>query len=65
MNDIALSVLAATKEKFPEKETFSRGDIYHTGRSMGYTKAKFKELFTDIYRVSHGKYCFNILGDEK
>ena len=65
MNDIALSVLAATKEKFPQKENFSRGDIYHTGRSMGYTKAKFKELFTDIYRVSHGKYCFNILGDEK
>ena len=60
MNDIALSVLSATQQKFPEKEQFSRGDIYHTGRAMGFTEAKFKELFDDKYKVGHGKYAFNI-----
>ena len=60
MNDIAVSVLSATQQKFPEKEQFSRGDIYHTGRAMGFTEAKFKELFDDKYKVGHGKYAFNI-----
>ena len=60
MNDIALSVLSATQQKFPEKEQFSRGYIYHTGRAMGFTEAKFKELFDDKYKVGHGKYAFNI-----
>ena len=45
MNKVASSVLAEVQKRFPEKEMFSRGDIYFTGREMGYTESKFKELF--------------------
>lgn len=60
MNNIAAAVLAEVQKRFPEKEQFSRGDIYFTGREMGYTESKFKELFDDKYKVSRGKYAFEL-----
>ena len=60
MNNIASAVLAETKKRFPTQEVFSRGDIYFTGREMGYTESKFKELFDDKYKVSRGKYAFEL-----
>lgn len=60
MNTIASAVLAETKSRFPEKEIFSRGDIYFTGRDMGYSESKFKELFEDKYKVGRGKYAFEL-----
>ena len=60
MNNIASAVLAETKKRFPTQEIFSRGDIYFTGRDMGYTESKFKELFDDKYKVGRGKYAFEL-----
>ena len=60
MNTIASAVLTETKRRFPEKEVFSRGDIYFTGRDMGYTESKFKELFDDKYKMGRGKYAFEL-----
>ena len=60
MDKIASAVLAEVQKRFPEKEMFSRGDIYFTGRDMGYTESKFKSLFDDKYKVSRGKYAFNL-----
>lgn len=60
MDKIASAVLAEVQKRFPEKEMYSRGDIYFTGREMGFTESKFKELFDDKYKVSRGKYAFNL-----
>jgi MoxR-like ATPase len=60
MNLVASEVLAETKARFPNQEVFSRSEIHFTGRDMGYSAYKFKELFSDTYKVSHGKYSFEL-----
>ena len=60
MNSIAQEVLVATQLQYPEQESFSRHEIRLTGAAMGYSKYKFKELFSDKYRVSRGKYAFEL-----
>lgn len=62
LSQIASAVLAETQSRFPGQEAFSRGELYHTGRDMGYTESKFKELFSDKYKVGRGKYAFEITG---
>ena len=60
MNSIAQEVLEATQLQYPEQESFSRREIWLTGTAMGYSEYKFKELFSDKYRVSRGKYAFEL-----
>ena len=60
LSQIASAVLAETQSRFPGQEAYSRGELYHTGRDMGYTESKFKELFSDKYKVGRGKYAFEI-----
>jgi hypothetical protein len=60
LSQIASAVLAETQSRFPGQEAYSRGELYHTGRDMGYTESKFKELFSDKYKVGRGKYAFEL-----
>lgn len=60
MNSIAQEVLEATQLQYPEQESFSRREIWLTGTAMGYSEYKFKELFSDKYKVSRGKYAFEL-----
>ena len=67
MNEIALKVLNKVRKSFPGKEVYSRSDIYYTGKKMGFSERKFKELFNDSYRIARGQYSFDfpILKDAK
>lgn len=60
LSTTASAVLKETIKRYPNRENYSRGQLYHTGIDMGLTEGKFKELYSDQFKVSRGVYAFNI-----
>lgn len=60
MNEIASQVLAELQSRLPNREYYTRTEIWRTGKSMGFSESKYKEMYGDEYKVSRGKYAFEI-----
>lgn len=60
MKQTAVHVLETLRQINPDRDTFTRGEIFAMGKEMGMTFGQFKDLISEEYKVGHGKYAFNL-----
>ena len=65
MNENAILVIGELQKRYPNRTSFRRSEIWKTGKSMGFSEAKYKELYGDEFKVGRGVYEFHTLASNQ